>query len=222
MSLLYGDNFKNQISFPNGSMANFLSLFSSANVVSIENLIMPAITLTEFCYDHMFQACQLLVTSLQILPATTLTQNCYSGMFASCTSLTNVPLLPATTLARSCYNSMFSGCTSLSNVPFNLLPATILEPYCYRTMFRSCPLTVAPELSATTLVDNCYQTMFQGCNNLNYIKAMFTNEPGNAYTKNWLGGVAATGTFVKNSAAQWNVTGTSGVPSGWTVETASA
>jgi len=32
-------------------------------------------------------------------------------------------------------------------------------------------------------------------------------------------GVAATGTFVKNSSATWNVTGVNGVPSGWTIET---
>ena len=39
---------------------------------------------------------------------------------------------------------------------------------------------------------------------------------------NWVSGVAASGTFVKNSAATWNVTGTSGIPTGCTVETASA
>ena len=31
--------------------------------------------------------------------------------------------------------------------------------------------------------------------------------------------MTASGTFVKNNAATWNVTGTSGVPSGWTVQT---
>ena len=34
--------------------------------------------------------------------------------------------------------------------------------------------------------------------------------------------VASTGTFVKNSAATWTTTGTNGVPSNWTIETASA
>ena len=32
--------------------------------------------------------------------------------------------------------------------------------------------------------------------------------------------VSATGTFVKNSTATWDLTGTSGIPSGWTVVTA--
>lgn len=35
----------------------------------------------------------------------------------------------------------------------------------------------------------------------------------------WVSGVSATGTFVKSSSATWNKTGSSGVPSGWTVIT---
>lgn len=34
----------------------------------------------------------------------------------------------------------------------------------------------------------------------------------------WVRGVASTGTFVKNPEATWDVIGTSGVPSGWTVK----
>lgn len=33
----------------------------------------------------------------------------------------------------------------------------------------------------------------------------------------WVSGVAATGTFVKNTFAQWDVVGENGVPSGWTI-----
>jgi hypothetical protein len=90
-------------------------------------------------------------------------------------------------------------------------------------MFNGCTsLTTAPELPATTLVNSCYEYMFEGCSNLNYIKAMFTTEPSSSYTTNWVNGVAASGTFVKNSAATWNVTGADGIPTGWTVQTASA
>ena len=89
-------------------------------------------------------------------------------------------------------------------------------------MFQNCTsLTTAPELPATTLVQYCYQYMFGGCSNLNYIKAMFTTTPSATYTYNWVSGVAASGTFVKNSAATWDVSGTNGVPTGWTVQTAS-
>jgi len=50
---------------------------------------------------------------------------------------------------------------------------------------------------------------------------MFTTTPSNTYTNSWVLGVASTGTFVKNSAATWDVTGTSGIPEGWTVELSS-
>jgi hypothetical protein len=71
------------------------------------------------------------------------------------------------------------------------------------------------------LADNCYQYMFDGCTSLNYIKAMFTTTPSDDYTMFWVDGVAATGTFVKNAAAEWDVSGSHGIPNGWTVETAS-
>jgi hypothetical protein len=61
--------------------------------------------------------------------------------------------------------------------------------------------------------------MFNGCTSLNYIKAMFTTTPSATYTYNWVNGVASSGTFVKNSAAQWNVTGNDSIPTGWTVVT---
>jgi hypothetical protein len=62
--------------------------------------------------------------------------------------------------------------------------------------------------------------MFSGCTNLNYIKAMFTTLVASS-TQDWVKSVAATGTFIKNSSATWDVSGNNGVPSGWTVETAS-
>lgn len=128
-------------------------------------------------------------------------------------------LLPATTLAAYCYNSMFYNCTELTTAP--KLPATMLAKFCYKGMFYSCTgLTVAPELPATTLTEYCYKDMFCDCTNLAYIKAMFTTTPGSS-TSGWVNNVKATGTFVKNSAATWNATGNNGVPTGWTIETAS-
>ena len=181
---------------------------------------LPATTLASNCYDNMFYGCTSLTTAPE-LPATTLTNYCYNSMFWSCTSLTTAPELPATTLAGSCYSYMFNYCTSLTTAPE--LPATTLVNNCYNQMFKNCTsLTTAPELPATTLVNNCYIGMFQGCRKLNYIKAMFTTTPSSSYTGNWVSGVAASGTFVKNSAATWNVTGADGVPTEWTVETASA
>jgi hypothetical protein len=87
-------------------------------------------------------------------------------------------------------------------------------------MFSGCTsLVQAPVLPATTLKNGCYANMFSGCSSLSYIKALFTTTPSNSYTQNWVSGVKATGTFVKSASATWNVTGTNGVPSGWTIET---
>lgn len=122
------------------------------------------------------------------------------------------------------YNDNLDGSWFLSHPDKKLLlPALDLENWCYAFMFYNCTnLTVAPELPATTLTANCYQYMFRGCTNLNYIKAMFINlSPTNA-TTNWVNGVSSTGTFVKNASATWTTTGDNGVPTGWTVETASS
>jgi len=182
---------------------------------------LPATTLTQYCYQYMFSGCTSLTTAPE-LPATTLASGCYQGMFQGCTALTTAPELPATTLTSDCYNSMFSGCTSLTTAP--VLPATTLASACYANMFNGCTaLTTAPVLPATSLYKcyGCYHNMFQGCSNLNYIKAMFTSTDSEC-TYNWVSGVAATGIFIKNNAAGWLPTGVNGIPTGWTVETASA
>ena len=181
---------------------------------------LPATTLVSRCYNNMFNGCTALTTAPE-LPVTTLADGCYQNMFQDCTSLTTAPVLPATTLAQSCYGAMFIGCTSLTTAP--VLPATTLASSCYYSMFSRCTsLTTAPVLPATTLAQGCYYNMFNGCTKLNYIKAMFTTTPSTTYTSDWVKGVYVSGTFVKNSAATWNVTGNSGIPSGWTVTSASA
>ena len=179
---------------------------------------LPATTLMQSCYQSMFKGCTSLTTAPE-LPATALTSYCYQYMFLGCTNLITAPELPATALAERCYYGMFQGCTNLTTAPE--LPATALTTSCYCCMFSNCKnLTTAPVLPATTLVSNCYSYMFDGCTNLNYIKAMFTITPSATYTSNWVSGVAATGTFVKNSAAVWDVSGANGIPTGWTVQTA--
>lgn len=195
MSLLYGDNYKGQTDLTEKTYVFNKLFYQNAKVINAENLSLPATTLANNCYAAMFNRCTSLITAPSVLPATTLVTYCYNSMFSSCTSLTTPPKLPATTLADHCYNYMFNGCTGLAT---------------------------APELPATTLETSCYNCMFQNCTNLNYIKAMFTTTPSTTYTQNWVSVVGSTGTFVKNSSAEWNVRGANGIPNGWTVQTASA
>ena len=193
MSLLFGDNYKGQTDLTGKNYAFYELFKNNTKVVNAENLSLPAETLTLYCYSGMFNGCTNLITTPK-LQATTLVGSCYSDMFTNCTNLTIAPELPATTLAKYCYVGMFDNCTSL---------------------------TTAPELPATTLVQGCYNGMFEDCTNLNYIKAMFITTPSSTYTSHWVRGVAASGTFVKNDTAQWEVSDVNGIPNGWTVETAS-
>lgn len=124
-------------------------------------------------------------------------------------------ILPATTLRNYCYRALFSYATSL--VKPCALPATTLATGCYWYMFEKCAITAAPELNATTLVNECYGHMFNLCSNLNYIKC--TAVDGFSASKaleNWVSDVASSGVFVKNSNKTWP-SGTSGIPSGWTI-----
>ena len=249
MSLIYGDNFIGQTSFPVSfeiSGNEFLNLFfNQTNLVNANNLILPALTMQESCYSGMFSGCTSLTTAPE-LPATTLERDCYSGMFSDCTALTTAPELPATELATSCYSSMFDGCTALTTAPelpatelyyescyeymfYNCtalttapeLPATELADSCYSSMFQGCTsLTTAPELPATTLVYNGYTNMFKNCSSLNYVKCLAVDNIYESSIENWLSGVASSGTFVKDSTADWTEAGDSGIPTGWTVQDA--
>lgn len=178
---------------------------------------LPATTLAFGCYQFMFRDC-ISLTGTPSLPATTLASQCYTEMFRNCTGLTSTPVLPATTLGYACYSGMFRECTNLKYA--TSLPATILQQSCYYNMFGGCTsLTNAPVLPATTLVGSCYYGMFSGCTSLIYIKAMFTTTPSTSYTQNWVSGVAASGTFVKNVSATWTTTGVDAVPVDWTTRT---
>ena len=88
--------------------------FACENLVSAPE-VLPATSLTEYCYYSMFQRCYKLVSAPD-MPATSVAPNCCHSMFASCTSLSHAPVLLSSTLATSCYASMFNGCTSLNYI----------------------------------------------------------------------------------------------------------
>lgn len=147
---------------------------------------------------------------------TTLTAGCFNSLFSGCTSLTTAPELPATTLADYCYISMFRNCTSLTTAPE--LPATTLATNCYWGMFNGCTaLTTAPTLPAATLANGCYIGMFGLCENLTSVSCLATDISATDCTWEWMNGVAANGTFAKAANMSGWTSGTSGIPTGWTV-----
>lgn len=193
--------------------------------------VLPATELASTCYIGMFQRCEKLEEA-PVLPANELKYSCYSHMFNGCKSLKKAPKLPATILAEACYQRMF-GNSGLEEAPE--LPAMDLEVMCYQYMFEGCTsLEKAPVLPATTLNYWCYEKMFNGCSSLNYIKMMgtqvkkdtwtgyklvdLTNDNISSYCTEWVNGVAASGTFVKNPEAKWEVRGVNGIPEGWTIQ----
>ncbi len=136
------------------------------------------------------------------IPSSSIADDGFNSLFAVATWIdiaADDPLiLSATTLGNKCYKNMFNGCTGLTKAP--LLPAT--------------------SLAAGTGNQGSYCQMFQGCSNLAYVKCLATANIGQSKgTQNWLNSVKATGTFVKAPTASW-ATGNGGIPSGWTVETA--
>ena len=150
-----------------------------------------------------------------LLPATTLTDYCYNYLFGGCSALTKAPALPATVLKLRCYEQMFWKCTSLTEAP--IISATTVASYCCHDMFNGCTnLVKAPELLATTLTQYCYNGMFWGCSKLNYLKCLATDVSADNCLGGWLDGVSATGTLVVASGTTWAVAGTN-YPSGWTV-----
>lgn len=113
MSLIYGDNFIGQQTLSsNWALAN---IFNHANVISAENVALPATGLTSCCYRAMFANCPSLTTAPE-LPATVLATSAYTYMFDNCVSLTASPDLPAPTLTNSCYKGMLHGCASLNYI----------------------------------------------------------------------------------------------------------
>ena len=246
LSLQYGSAFNGQTALRNTSKQAFGYTFKGTNVVDASNLKLTAPTLSNSCYQYMFQNCALMESAPE-LPATTLAYYCYRGMFWGCSSLTAIPsVLPAATLKQNCYQDMFRYCSSLTTTPQILattladsccysmfyncssltaalaLHATTMLANCYREMFFGCSsLTTAPELKAASLAANCYNLMFNLCRSLTYVKCLATDISASSCTTNWLANTAASGTFVKAASMSGWATGANGIPSGWTTIDAS-
>lgn len=134
----------------------------------------------------------------------------YGDNFIGQTGLENLNLV---------FLSLFANNSHLTDASNLILPATTLSYGCYMRMFFGCGnLTAAPELPAALLTNQCYVSLFQGCRYLNYIKMLATNVSAPECLTNWVSGVAASGTFVKDRSATWDIIGVDGVPSNWDIK----
>ena len=114
------------------------------------------------------------------------------------------------------YSELFknSGLVDASNL---IIPATTLIKGAYSQMFNSCTNLVSiPVLHASVLSEECYANMLRGDTSLREIKCLATDMSATSCLSYWVYNVSPTGTFVKKAGVTWP-TGTSGIPSGWTV-----
>ena len=112
MSLIGGDDFTGLTTISTNWA--FHDLFNTSKAVSAENLVLPATTLSTYCYRAMFAHATSLVKAPE-LPATTLSQGCYWYMFQEC-PFTTAPDLNASTLVTECYGGMFNACSNLNYI----------------------------------------------------------------------------------------------------------
>ena len=199
------------------------------------DLKLPAMTMTDHCYEAMFYECYHMVTHPE-LPASSLAESCYYAMFRS-TQLQTAPILSAANCAQRCYARMFEYCHALQTAP-ELTGSTAYE--CYNDMFIDCsalttPPSVLPDpnpywayggmfYGCTALTDspvimvdsaNFGQSVFKFCSSLSSITVPNMTQWGGADdTTDWVEGVAAEGVFNCPPALPKEF-GNSRIPVGW-------
>ena len=106
ISMTHGDNFQSATAME--SECELAALFSGSSIISAENVVLPAISLTNGCYFMMFRDCTGLTTA-PALPAMTLASDCYSGMFYGCTNLNSITCLATNISAEGCTTNWVNG-----------------------------------------------------------------------------------------------------------------
>lgn len=110
----------NKTNLENGE--SFFRLFkNNKNLISCEDLQLPAEQLSTYCYNQMFMNCESLIYPPKELPAMQLSEGCYSSMFEGCIKLEKSPNLPAKELVKDCYSRMFYNCTNLNSINVNFI-----------------------------------------------------------------------------------------------------
>lgn len=172
-------------------------------------------------FREMFYGC----TNLTIAPEfhITFSHNCGSAlrnMFSNCTNLENAANIY---IATECggtrhFDNMFSGCRKLKYKP-NVVLNYITYYDCYRMFYNCSSLPEGIDILAENISgqSGC-EGMYQGCSALNNIKCLATSLSGDTCVKNWVNGVAASGTFIKAASMNDWPTGVSGIPSGWNIQ----
>ena len=171
MFLMCNEKYKPRTSIPANNA--FQGAFKNCTWLRIKEgkeLKLSATTLTESCYESMFESCSNLTAGISI-PATEmeLPKACFKAMFKN-TGLTSAPSINATSMGESACESMFNDCKALTTVPA-LSVSNMSKKGCYQ-MFYNCTSLSSVSLTISSLAavasgnhEGCKE-MFYGCNSL--------------------------------------------------------
>ena len=176
---------------------------------------LPATTLTDGCYQYMFQNCTSLVTAQNELPGTNLPKQCYQYMFSGCTALTTAPEIMASEDAvpgMGACEDMFSGCTNLTKAPSVLRPRTINVNTVYYNMFLNCTsLQRGPDVWVNTITNNsnALYGLYQRDASLTHIRVHFKAWGSMSFCNQWSVNLPTKGAFYCPPELERNFTNSS-------------
>lgn len=142
----------------------------------------------------------------------------FHSVFAGNKIVDSSGLVTPTSNRPQSYSYMFDGCTDMIYPPKILDAGTESRPT--DGVFRGCTsLLQSPILPKEVLISYQYNMLFDGCSSLKHIVMLATDKSASGSLNTWVRGVPNTvdGVFVKHINATWTTTGSSGVPSNWTI-----
>ncbi len=115
MSLITSTAFETRKTFSSARV--FQAMFQSMpGVISTANLLLPATSLTNYCYYCMFDSCANLKKAPKIIKAASTASNGLRAMFYQCTSLEESPILDIDTIGSNGLYYAFYKCSKLKKI----------------------------------------------------------------------------------------------------------
>lgn len=191
--------------------------------------VISASAMADYCCAEMFENCRYLSQGVRLSNVATFATGCFYNMFKNCTGMTQlngsnyIGLNGVKTVPNYAFYGMFYGCSAYTQN--NRITVTAVGDYGMAYMFYGCNITGSTYLNlrAASPGTAAYINMFENCTALKNIKCLMSTYDA-TITADWIKGVTKTsGTFTRlTSNTSW-VTGVdSGIPSGWTVRTATS
>lgn len=188
-------------------------MIDDEGLIDASELILPNNT-TKSCYHYLFGGCTNLVYPPKVLPAEIVEDYAYQDMFSYCESLIKIPEMKGKIYKESACSTMFDECYSLTDVTISFETA---ESGAFNSTFEYCEGLEKASFFCDDISEDPFIWTFYECTNLNTVICTATKFNESEQTKEWLDGVAETGTFYKAKNANW-VRGISGIPDGWEVK----